>query len=72
MIKYAIKNGFKKYNFYGIITYNDKNNKDYGVYEFKRGFNGYVEKLIGEYEMPISKEYYIIKLYNNLKRIIKR
>lgn len=72
MIKYAIKNGFKKYNFYGIITYNDKNNKDYGVYEFKRGFNGYVEKLIGEYEMPILKEYYIIKLYNNLRRIIKR
>ncbi len=72
MIKYAIKNGFKKYNFYGIITYNDKNNKDYGVYEFKRGFNGYVEKLIGEYEMPISKEYYIINLYNKLKRIIKR
>lgn len=72
MIKYAIKNKFKKYNFYGIITYDDKNSKDYGVYEFKRGFNGYVEKLIGEYEMPISKEYYIMKIYNKLKRIIRR
>ena len=62
MIKYAINNGFDKYNFYGIITYDDKNNKDYGIYEFKRGFNGNVEKLIGEYELPISKEYYFIKI----------
>ena len=72
MIKYAINNGFDKYNFYGIITYDDKNNKDYGIYEFKRGFNGNVEKLIGEYELPISKEYYFIKIIRKIKKLFRR
>lgn len=72
MIKYAINNGFDKYNFYGIITYDDKNNKDYGIYEFKRGFNGNVEKLIGEYELPISKEYYFIKIIRKIKNLFRR
>lgn len=72
MIKYAINNGFDKYNFYGIITYNDKNNKDYGIYEFKRGFNGNVEKLIGEYVLPISKEYYFIEIIRKIKKLFRR
>ncbi|MDD5865741.1 MAG: peptidoglycan bridge formation glycyltransferase FemA/FemB family protein [bacterium] len=72
MIKYAINNGFDKYNFYGIITYDDKKNKDYGIYEFKRGFNGNVEKLIGEYELPISKEYYFIKIIRKIKNLFRR
>lgn len=71
MIKYAINNGFDKYNFYGIITYDDKNNKDYGIYEFKRGFNGNVEKLIGEYFLPISKEYYFIEIIKKTKKYLE-
>lgn len=68
MIKYAINNGFKRYNFYGITGNFDKNDKDYGIYEFKTGFNGYVEELIGEYKLPISKEYYLMELIHKIRK----
>lgn len=68
MIKYGISHKFKKHNFYGIPANINEKPKDYGIYEFKRGFNGYVEELIGEFELPISKEYYILKLIHKLKR----
>ena len=68
LIKYGIKNGFKKHNFYGIPDDINKHPKDYGIYEFKKGFNGYVEELIGEYELPICGEYYILKLIHKLKK----
>ena len=42
--------------------------KDYGIYEFKRGFNGEVEELIGEYELPISIHYYIMKLIKKIRK----
>ena len=54
LIKYGIENGFKKHNFYGIPANINEHPKDYGIYEFKKGFNGYVEELIGEFELPIS------------------
>ena len=61
MIKYGLENKFKKHNFYGIPANINLHPKDYGIYEFKRGFNGEVEELIGEYELPISIHYYIMK-----------
>ena len=67
MIKYGISHKFKKHNFYGIPANINEKPKDYGIYEFKRRFNGYVEELIGEFELPISKEYYILKLIHKLK-----
>ena len=67
MIKYAINNNFEKYNFYGIPSTFDKNDKDYGIYEFKTGFNGYVEELIGEYEIKTSPIYYLIKLIHKIR-----
>ena len=68
MIKYAIKNKFEKYNFYGISGIFDKNDPNYGVYEFKRGFNGQVEEYIGEFTLPISFYYYINKLIKRIKK----
>ena len=68
MIKYAINNGYDRYNFYGIPnTVDDKNDKDYGVYEFKTGFNGYIEELIGEFEIKTSPVYYLIKLIHKIR-----
>ena len=66
MIKYAADHKYRRYNFYGIKDVFDKNGKDYGVYEFKKGFNGYVEELIGAYEMKIS---YIYSLYSLMRKI---
>lgn len=68
MIKYGINNGYKKHNFYGIPANINTHPKDYGIYEFKRRFNGYVEELIGEYELPITKEYYLLKLIHKIKK----
>ncbi len=55
MIRYGLEHGFTKYNFYGITS----PTKEDGVYTFKRGFNGYVEELIGDYELPVSSYYYL-------------
>ena len=64
---YGIKNGFKKHNFYGIPANINEHPKDYGIYEFKRGFNGYVEELIGEFELPITWHYNLFKLIHKMK-----
>lgn len=67
LIKYGLENGFKKHNFYGIPENINTHPKDYGIYEFKRGFNGYVEELIGEYELPINWKYNLIKLIRKIR-----
>ncbi|MEG1647360.1 MAG: peptidoglycan bridge formation glycyltransferase FemA/FemB family protein [Bacilli bacterium] len=68
MIKYGIKNHFKKYNFYGIPANINNHPKDYGVYKFKKGFNGYVEELIGEFELPITWHYQLFNLIRKFKK----
>ena len=67
MIKHGIKNGFKKHNFYGIPADINTHPKDYGIYEFKRGFNGYVEELIGDFALPITWHYKLFDIIHKLK-----
>lgn len=72
MIKYAVEHGFKRYNFYGIQGLPDKNSKDYGIYDFKKGFTsdqtGRVIELIGAHELPTNKTfYYLHQLLSKLK-----
>jgi lipid II:glycine glycyltransferase (peptidoglycan interpeptide bridge formation enzyme) len=58
-IKTAKEKGFELYNFYGIEgNFKKENNPMYGVYEFKKGFNGKVVELIGEFDLPINKSKY--------------
>ena len=72
MIKYACDNNYKRYNFYGIMDVFDTKGKDHGVYEFKKGFNGYVKELLGEYTYVINKKIYKQEnLIAKLKKIIK-
>lgn len=74
MIKYAVENGYEKYNFYGIDGhYDDKKSELYGLYDFKRGFGGVVEEYIGEFNLILSKPLYSLyqvafKLYKGMKR----
>lgn len=68
MIKYGLENNFKRYNFYGISGIFDKNDPSYGIYEFKKGFGGYVLELLGDYELGIGFTY---KLYKFLKGVKK-
>lgn len=71
LIKYAIKNGYKKYNFYGISgDFENKNDELYGLYDFKRGFGGNVEEYIGEFDLIINKPLYL--LYQNGYKTYKK
>lgn len=68
IIKYAIKNGYKRHNFFGIYNFTDPMNKDYGIYLFKKGFNGYVEELVGEYYIYTKS---FISYLDKIKRKIR-
>ena len=61
MIKFAAENNFNIYNFYGINGLPDENSKDYGIYDFKKGFGGHVVELIGSFELSLSKTYTLAK-----------
>ena len=62
MIKYAAEHNFKTYNFYGIQGLPDKSSKDYGIYDFKKGFTsdetGRVVELIGSFELGTNQLFY--------------
>lgn len=72
--KYAIENGYDRYNFYGITGDFNPKNPLYGLYLFKRGYGGKVVELIGEFDLVISKFWYFVynvsfKLYHGIKNI---
>ena len=51
MIKYAIKNNFRIFNFFGTSKeFTSEDAKDYSVLQFKRHFNGNVEYFMDNYE----------------------
>lgn len=73
MIKHAVEHKFKTYNFYGIQGLPNKASKDYGIYDFKKGFTsettGKVIELIGDYELPVNSVFY--RLHQILSKIKK-
>lgn len=66
IIRYALAHQIPRYNFYGISGNFSKEASDYGVYEFKRGFGGQVEQLLGEFILPVNKVAYA--LYRTVKK----
>lgn len=50
MIQWAIESKCRIYDFMGIPHYDNECHPNYGVYRFKRGFNGRVAKYAGEFE----------------------
>ena len=54
MLHLCLERGVNRYNFYGIDgVFDDPDSEGRGVLEFKQGFNGYVEELLGEYTAPV-------------------
>lgn len=77
MIKFATENGYDKFNFYGIDGNFSEDSKNYGLFDFKRGFNADVHELIGEFDLIINKTQFalyelIFKGYKILKTIQKK
>lgn len=71
-IKEAYKEGFKYCNFYGITGDFNPKGKYYGIYEFKKGFNGNVIEYIGEFDLKVSLFYNIYRLLKKIKNITWR
>lgn len=66
MIEYACNNKIDKYNFMGI-----SGEENDGVYIFKKGFNGYMEELIGQFDYICSSKYNLYKIMYKLKEILR-
>lgn len=50
MMQWAIESNCNIYDFMGIPHYDDESHPNYGVYRFKKGFNGRVAKYAGEFD----------------------
>lgn len=66
MIKFSKELGIDRYNFYGITGDFTEDAEDAGVIKFKKGFNGHVEELIGDFVKPIKPMFY--KIYKMLNK----
>ncbi|MCL2056918.1 MAG: peptidoglycan bridge formation glycyltransferase FemA/FemB family protein [Oscillospiraceae bacterium] len=56
MIRWAVQTGCTVYDFQGVSGDMDENSPLYGLYRFKKGFNGTLDELAGEFDfvyMPI-------------------
>lgn len=68
MIKFSKQHNIERYNFYGVTGDFSDTAEDYGVQQFKKGFNANVEEYIGDFIKPIKKNWYFInKLLNKIK-----
>lgn len=77
MIKWAISEGYKVYDFGGISGNFEIGSPDYGVYTFKKNFNGRVIEYIGEYDLVANRFLYFMykkgyTIYRNSKKLISR
>ena len=69
MIQDAFSDKIKYVNFLGIKNPFNKEDKDYGIYEVKRGFGGKTIEYIGEFDLPINIVlYYVYKIVKKIKR----
>lgn len=71
-IKDAYEMGYEWIDFYGISGCFDKNDKFYGIYEFKKGFGGNVIELIGQFELKVTSVYNIYNFLKKVKNLIKK
>ncbi len=77
MIKTAIEEKMNYYDFGGISGNFTPGTPEYGVYEYKRGYGGFVIEYIGEFDLIINKPYYLtykygLEVYRTLRKIIYR
>lgn len=68
MIKFAKAHHIDRYNFYGITGDFSESSEDYGVQQFKKGFNAHVEEYIGDFIKPIKPMLYKLQTYLKHKR----
>lgn len=58
----TVARGLPRYNFYGINgVFGDPRDPGHGLLEFKQGFGGYIEEMMGSFTMPIKPITYAAK-----------
>lgn len=67
IIRYALAHGYNRYNFYGISGLFERDADGYGIYEFKKGFTGTVEELVGDFYYYLQPAKY--RLYQTLRAV---
>ncbi|RGC20220.1 aminoacyltransferase [Absiella sp. AM54-8XD] len=67
MMNYAIEHGMERYNLYGMSGNFDPQAEDYGVYLFKKGFQGEIQELIGDFDYIVNPKMY--RLYQSLRNV---
>jgi len=77
VIKWAKEKGYKYYDLWGIPSSPNPDHPLYGVYRFKKGFNGALVKLAGVYDYIYSPFWYnlfdlSVKIYQNLRSLVKK
>jgi peptidoglycan pentaglycine glycine transferase (the first glycine) len=70
MIQWAKENQCKVYDFRGVSGNLSEDNPLYGLYRFKKGFNGAFTEFVGEYDLVFSGLYY--KLWTTLEPIYQK
>lgn len=60
MIRWAIENNCRVYDFRGVSGDLSEDNPHYGLYRFKKGFNGEFTEFLGEYDYITNKLSYFI------------
>ena len=59
----CLERGCNRYNFYGINgVFDDPKDSGRGLLEFKQGFGGYVEELMGSFTLPVKPIVYKAKV----------
>ena len=62
VMRTCLERGVGRYNFYGINgVFDDPDDPGRGLLEFKQGFGGYVEELMGSFTLPVRPMTYALK-----------
>lgn len=75
VIKWAKENGYKSYDLWGIPANPKESHPLYGVYRFKKGFNGERKGWIGVYDLPFNYPMYrlfntAVNLHQNVRSLL--
>jgi len=61
IIQHGIDNGYRVHNFYGINGNFNESDDRFGLYTFKKSFNGTVVEYLGDFDLIINKPKYCLK-----------
>lgn len=77
VIKWAKNHGYKIYDLWGIPAHPNPSHPLYGVYRFKKGFDGELKNFIGMHDLSLQPRWYSvmdkgIKTYTNIRSLLKK